>query len=93
VTEQASSGTVTGAEADTGTNGLDLLPGAPHGHEAHHGRPASWVAVSIIIIGFVVSGVAIVIPHQVWWLFWTGGGIVVIGGIMALSGHILDDWY
>jgi hypothetical protein len=29
----------------------------------------------------------------VWWLFWVGAGIVVVGGIMALSTHILDDWY
>jgi hypothetical protein len=28
-----------------------------------------------------------------WWLFWTGAGIVVVGGIFALSSHILDDWY
>ena len=29
----------------------------------------------------------------VWWLFWLGTGIVVIGGIFALSVRILDDWY
>ena len=93
MTEQASSGTVAEAAADTGAHGLDAQTGLSHVHEAHHGRPASWVAVSIIIVGFVVSGVAMVLPHQAWWLFWTGGGIIVIGGIMALSSHILDDWY
>jgi hypothetical protein len=56
------------------------------------GRPASWVAVSIIIVGFIVSGVAMV-PRPTWWVFWLGGGIVVIGGIMATAGHIFDDWY
>ena len=66
--------------------------GPSHGHEAHHGRPASWVAVSIIIVGFVVGGIAMV-PGPTWWLFWTGAGIVVIGGIMAAAAHILDDWY
>jgi hypothetical protein len=92
VAEQASSGTVTGADADTGTNGLDLLPGVPHDHDAYHGRRSSWVAVSVVIVGFVVSGVAMV-PEPRWWLFWVGGGIIVIGGIMATAGRIFDDWY
>jgi hypothetical protein len=63
-----------------------------YGPETNHGRPASWVAVSIIIIGFIVGGIAMVVG-QVWWLFWSGGGIVVIGGIFALSEGVLDDWY
>jgi hypothetical protein len=92
VAEQASSGTVSGTEADTGTNGIDLLPGVARDHQAHHGRPASWVAVSIIVVGFIVSGVAMV-PRPTWWIFWLGGGIVVIGGIMAAAAHIFDDWY
>ncbi len=60
--------------------------------EAHYGRPISWVAVSIIIIGFITGGIAMMVG-PVWWLFWVGAGIVVIGGIFALSGGILDDWY
>jgi hypothetical protein len=92
VAEQASSGTVTGSEADTGTNGVDLLPGASHDHEAHHGRRSSWIAVSVIIVGFVVSGVAFV-PEPKWWLFWVGAGIVVVGAIMAATTRIFDDWY
>ena len=90
--EQASSGTVTGAEADTGTNGIDLLPGASHDPEAHHGRRSSWMAVSVIIVGFVVSGVAMV-PEPKWLFFWIGAGIVVVGAIMATATHIFDDWY
>jgi len=48
--------------------------------------------VSIIIVGFIVGGIALPIGPT-WWLFWLGTGIVVIGGIFALSVHILDDWY
>jgi hypothetical protein len=92
VTEQAASGTVADAAGNTGAHGLDAQTGVSYGHEAHHGRPASWVAVSVIIVGFIVGGVALV-PSPKWWLFWTGAGIVVIGCIMAAAAHVLDDWY
>ena len=93
--EQAGSGTM--AEGgETGEHGLDAEIGvqlAPaHAPEAHHGRRVSWVATSIIIIGFIVGGIALV-PHPRWWLFWTGAGIVVIGGLYAAAIHIFDDWY
>jgi uncharacterized membrane protein YoaK (UPF0700 family) len=89
VAEQPASGTMTG---NIGAHGLDAQTGLSHVHEAHHGRPASWVAVSVIIVGFVVGGIAMVIGPS-WWMFWTGAAIVVIGGIIAMSAHILDDWY
>ena len=92
MTEQSASGTMADATGNTGAHGLDAQTGVSYGHEAHHGRPASWVAVSIIIVGFIVGGVAMV-PSPRWWLFWTGAGIVVIGCIMAAAAHILDDWY
>ena len=56
------------------------------------GRPASWVASVVIIVGFIVGGIAMV-PHPRWWLFWTGAGIVVIGGLYAAAIKIFDDWY
>jgi hypothetical protein len=66
---------------------------AEAGHyEAHHGRPSSWVAIGIIVVGFVVGGAALP-AGPTWWLFWLGAGIVVVGGIVALSTRILDDWY
>ncbi len=92
MTEQSASGTMADATGNTGAHGLDAQIGVSHGHEAHHGSPASWVAVSIIIVGFVVGGIAMV-PHPRWWLIWVAAGIVVIGGIMAATAHILDDWY
>ena len=92
MTEQAASGTMADATGNTGAHGLDAQTGMSYGHEAHHGRPASWVAVSIIVVGFVVGGIAMV-PSPKWWLFWTGAGIVVVGCIMAAAAHILDDCY
>lgn len=89
MTEQPTSVAETG---DTGAHGLDAQTGQSYGHEAHHGRPASWVAVSIIIIGFIVGGIAVPIGPT-WWLFWVGVAIAVVGGIMGAAVHILDDWY
>jgi len=81
------------AAGDTGARGLDVHTGLPpvH-HEEFHGRPVSWVAVSIIVVGFTVGGIGMV-PHPTWWLFWTGAGIVVIGGLIAAATRIFDDWY
>jgi hypothetical protein len=57
---------------------------------SHAGRPGSWLAVAVIWIGFGVGGAALV-PEPKWWLFWTGVGIVVVGGIIAMAVHIFDD--
>jgi hypothetical protein len=91
VADQAAPGTMANV-GDTGARGLDAQVAQSYVHEAHHGRPSSWVAVSIIIAGFVVGGIALPVGPT-WWLFWTGAAIVVIGGIYGLSVHILDDWY
>ncbi len=89
MTEQPASGTMAG---DIGAHGLDAQTGMSYGHEAHHGRPASWVAVSIIVVGFVIGGIALPIGPT-WWLFWVGVAIVVIGGVIAAAIRIMDDWY
>ena len=89
--DQAAPGTM--AEAgNTGARGLDAQIAPSYVHETHHGRPASWVAVSILIVGFVIGGIALPVGPT-WWLFWTGVAIVVICGIVAAAAHIMDDWY
>jgi hypothetical protein len=60
--------------------------------EAHHGRPASWVVTTLVIIGFIVGGIALCIGPS-WVVFWLGAAIVVIGGIMGAAVRIFDDWY
>ena len=93
--EQASSGIVQDA-GNTGGTGLDaeigVQLGPEHTHDAFHGRRSSWIAVSVIIVGFIVGGVAM-IPHPRWWLIWIGTGIVVVGGIIATATNIFNDWY
>ena len=97
--DQAASGTMAEAAGNpvahglsTGAYGLDVQTGLSHVHESHHGRPASWVAVCIIVAGFLLGAIAMV-TGPTWWLFWTGAAIVVIGALFAASIRIFDDWY
>ena len=77
---------------DIGARGLDAQAGPRTGTKAHHGRPASWVAVTVIIIGFVIGGIALPVGPN-WVLFSIGAAIVVVGGIMGAATRIMDDWY
>jgi hypothetical protein len=64
-----------------------------HGYpEAFHGRRVSWAAVTTIMIGFVIGGLALVFGPT-WWLFWTAAAISAVGGLLALAVNIFDDWY
>jgi hypothetical protein len=78
---------------DTGARGLDAQIAPPsYVHQAYHGRPASWVVTVIVIVGFIIGGIALPIGPT-WWLFWTGTGIVVLGAIIGAAVRIFDDWY
>jgi hypothetical protein len=57
-----------------------------------HGRPVSWVAVSIIVAGFVCGGLALIVGPT-WWAFWLGIGLAVLGLLVAMAINIFDDWY
>ena len=80
-----------GAQPDGGALSQDA-PGTPGHYEAFHGRPVSWVAVGIMMAGFICGGFALVFGPA-WWAFWTGLGLVVVGGLLALSTGIFEDWY
>ena len=89
MTEQPASRTMAG---DIGAHGLDAQTGPSYGHEEFHGRPASWVAVTVIVICFIISGIALPIGPN-WVLFWVGVAIVVVGGVIGAAVRIMDDWY
>jgi hypothetical protein len=67
-------------------------PGTPVHFPSYHGRPVSWVAVSLIVAGFLAGGLALVFGPT-WWLFWVSLGVAAVGGLLALSTGIFDDWY
>ena len=50
------------------------------------------MTATIVIVGFVIGGIALPVG-PVWWLFWLGVGIVVLGTIVGAAVHIFDDWY
>ncbi len=92
MTDQAASQSL----AETGdAAGHGLTPHADYVRQeiqTHHGRPASWAVTTIVIIGFVIGGIALPVG-PVWWLFWLGTGIVVLAVIIGAAVRIFDDWY
>lgn len=88
--DQAASEVVSVA-GDAQTAAAATEPSAAY-HQGMHGRPVSWVAVTIIMIGFIVGGAGLV-AGPMWWLFWLGGGLAAVGGIFALGSGIFNDWY
>jgi len=71
---------------------VSQVPGTPVHFPTYHGRPVSWVAVSLILVGFVAGGLSLVFGPT-WWLFWVSLGIAAVGGLLGLSTGIFDDWY
>jgi hypothetical protein len=90
MSDQAGSGAVTGLPHEGGHVGTVTHGGQPG--EAFHGRTVSWVAVSIITLGFIVGGLGLIIGPT-WWVFWVGGGLIAVGGLLALATNIFEDWY
>ena len=55
------------------------------------GRLSSWIAVMVIVAGFIVGGLGLIFGPS-WVTFWVGVGIVVVGGIYALAVGIMEDY-
>lgn len=93
----ASAGITAGASASaTGSQDfvpfVSQVPGTPVHFPTFHGRAVSWFAVSLIMVAFLVGGLALVFGPT-WWLFWAALGLAVIGTLMAMATGIFDDWY
>ncbi|HET9893611.1 MAG TPA: hypothetical protein VFQ44_01510 [Streptosporangiaceae bacterium] len=83
-------GTEPGAVAPAAQSASQLGPFPPF-----HGRRVSWVAVSIVVVGFLIGGLALVFGHHgpIWWLFWTGTGVAVLGLLITFATNTFEDWY
>ena len=101
VTPAASGATAitAGAGATAGAGGgeeivpfVSQVPGTHVSFPTFHGRTISWVAVSLIMVAFVIGGLALVFGPT-WWLFWASLGLAVVGALLALGVGVFDDWY
>ncbi|HEY7146673.1 MAG TPA: hypothetical protein VH637_20725 [Streptosporangiaceae bacterium] len=73
--------------------GLSQEPDSPWSPpRPYHGRTVSWVAVSLIMVAFLIGGLALIFGPT-WWLFWVSIGIAAVGGLIALFTNIFEDWY
>ncbi|HEY5989850.1 MAG TPA: hypothetical protein VIV12_26230 [Streptosporangiaceae bacterium] len=88
--DNVGSGAVAGLPPESGE--VSATPAGAVTPQPFHGRAVSWVAVSIIMVAFLVGGVGLIIGPA-WWLFWTGVGIATVGALLALATDIFEDWY
>ncbi|MGK4583811.1 HGxxPAAW family protein [Kitasatospora sp. HPMI-4] len=49
--------------------------------QAHGHTPAAWTGVTISFIGFMVSGVAMILPNVL--IVWAGIAVVLLGGVVG----------
>ena len=56
----------------------------------HGGRASSWLAVTVILMGFTIGGVALCLGPN-WFLFWMGAIVCVLGGILLLTFRVFQD--
>ncbi|WP_235834659.1 HGxxPAAW family protein [Actinomadura logoneensis] len=59
-------------------------------HGSHAGRPGSWLAVSIVFLGFLVGGVALCLGPN-WVVFWVGAAVIVVGLVACWAVHLFAD--
>jgi hypothetical protein len=87
VAEQAA-GTVEGTTEPGGTLAYD-----PAHLEHNPGRPISWVGTSVVVVGFIIGGIAFY-PAPHWIPFWIGAGVAIIGCLILLFSKAMStDWY
>ena len=85
--EQAA-GTVEGPTEPGGTLAYD-----PAHLEHNPGRPISWVGTSVVVVGFIIGGIAFY-PAPHWIPFWIGAGVAIIGCLILLFSKAMStDWY
>lgn len=54
-------------------------------HDAHGSTPAAWTAVTIIMVAFLIGGIAVWYSNV--WLFWASVVLAVIG---AIAGKVMQ---
>jgi hypothetical protein len=53
----------------------------------------SWVGVAIVVIGFIIGGIAF-FPAPHWTIFWIGTAVAIVGCLSLLFTKTMnEDWY
>ncbi|MEU3163966.1 HGxxPAAW family protein [Streptosporangium sp. NPDC006930] len=82
-TRPASGGTHEGQGGDGG-------PALHKGSGGHGGRASSWLAVTVILLGFTIAGVALCLGPN-WFVFWMGAAVCAMGGVLTLVFRVFQD--
>jgi len=87
-----SGGAVSGETNQARTASTPVSPVSP---VSHHGRPVSWVAISLVILGFLVGAIGMMAGGSgpIWPVFWTGAGIAILGLLVSVATNTFADWY
>ena len=85
------------ADQSTGTvestDAAGTLAHGPQHLEHNPGRPQSWIGVGIVIVGFIIGGIAF-FPAPHWTIFWIGTGVAIVGCLSLLFTKTFnEDWY
>lgn len=56
---------------------------------SHGGRASSWLAITVMLAGFVVGGIGMILAS--WMLIWIGVGVIGVGGVLALVFDVFSD--
>ncbi|KUP97715.1 hypothetical protein AC529_05665 [Thermobifida cellulosilytica TB100] len=65
--------------------------GASEKRYSHWGRPSSWIAVALMIVGFLVGGVGLTLGPPVWAVVVAGAVLFLIGMAVAYFVDIFKD--
>jgi hypothetical protein len=82
-TRLASGGTHEGQGGDGG-------PAVHKGQGGHGGRASSWLAVTVILLGFTIAGVALCLGPN-WFVLWMGTAVCAMGAILTLVFRVFQD--
>jgi hypothetical protein len=56
----------------------------------HGGKASSWLAVTVILLGFTIGGVALCLWPN-WFLFWMGATVFALGGVLLVTFRVFQD--
>ncbi|MDP9846430.1 HGxxPAAW family protein [Streptosporangium lutulentum] len=56
----------------------------------HGGSASSWLAVTVILLGFTIGGVALCLGPN-WFLLWMGVIVSALGGILLVAFRVFHD--